>query len=165
MNRLSLILGAIVLGIGMGGCDNTAAASSPTESTDKTVLRGETALPSDLIFTCDNGKVYEIRSEIYGGGKARFSLSVPQGSVCRLWVSDRTRGTRPVTFSDYRGNLGSLVYLRSNQVDLGLIRFVRNGSIRTPIVSIENNDLQLMVAEGEEGINESEGSEQHFALQ
>ena len=165
MNRLSLILGAIVLGVGLGGCDNTAAASSPIESTDKTVLRGETTLPADLIFTCDDGKVYEIRSQIYGGGKARFSLSVPQGSVCRLWVSDSTRGTRPVTFNDYRGNLGSLVYLRSNQVDLGLIRFVKNGATRTPLVSIENNDLQLMVAEGEEVLDDGEGPEQHFALQ
>jgi len=165
MNRLSLILGAIILGMGLSGCDDTVAAASPSISTDKTVLRGETPLPTDLILTCDDGKVYEIRSQIYGGGKARFSLSVPQGSVCRLWVSDRMRGTRPVTFNDYRGNLGSLVYLRSNQVDLGLIRFVKNGAIRTPLVSIENNDLQLMVAEGEEVLDDGEGPERHFALQ
>jgi len=165
MNRLSLILGAIVLGMGLGGCDNNVA-TSPSTSTDKTVVRGETAFPSNLILTCDDGMVYEVQSRIYGGGKARFSLSVPQGSVCRLWVSDPRRGTRPVTFHDYRGNLGSLVYLRSNQADLGLIRFIRTGNnTRAPLASIETNDLQLMVAGGEEVLQDGEGPERHFALQ
>ena len=164
MNRLSLILGTIVLGIGLGGCDNNVA-TSPGESMDKTVVRGETALPSDLIFTCDDGKIYEIHSEIYGGGNAHFSLSVPQGSVCRLWISDRRRGTRPVNFHDYRGNLSSLIYFRSNQADLGLIRFVQTGNTRTPLVSIENNDLQLMVSEGEELPDDKESPQRHFALQ
>ncbi|WP_292655463.1 hypothetical protein [Nitratifractor sp.] len=164
MERRSFIYALMVSGMILNGCQETSTLSS-IEAKEKAVVSGETASPTTLLFTCDEGRSYEIRSHAYGGGKARFTLSIPQESVCRLWVSDSRRGTRPVTFNDYRGNLGSLIYLRSGQVDIGLIRFVKEGATRTPHVSIENNDLQLMVAEGEEVLDDGEGPERHFALQ
>ena len=148
--RATMILGMVMVGIACIGCQESPQEVTMNTGKDRTILQGSTPTPSSLLLTCDDGKVYEAASQVYGVGRARFTLSLPQGSVCRLWISDPRRGMRPVTFHDYRGNLSTLVYLRGNQIDLGRIHLARNHTATLQTVNVENNDLQLMVSGGEE---------------
>jgi hypothetical protein len=154
--RASMILGMVIVGMAAVGCQEARQGMGMGTGQDRTILQGSTPSPASLMLTCDDGKVYEAASQVYGVGRARFTLSLPQGSVCRLWISDPRRGTRPVTFYDYRGNLSTLIYLRGSQIYLGRISLSRSDSATLPTVTVESNDLQLMVAGGEEELEAPE---------
>jgi hypothetical protein len=144
--RVSALLGIVIVGMAAVGCQESATNMKEVSSRDRSTLQGSTPRPVTLLLTCDDGRSYETSSQVPGAGPARFSLSLPQDLACRLWISDPHRGMRPVTFSDYRGNLSTLVYLRGSLIDLGEIRLWGNGNGDRPIVTVDNNDLQLMAA-------------------
>ncbi|ADV46702.1 hypothetical protein [Nitratifractor salsuginis] len=144
--RASVLLGIMIVGMAAVGCQESSTAKTEESGPDRTTLQGSTPHPVSLLLTCDDGRSYETSSQVPGVGRARFSLSLPRDLACRLWISDPRRGMRPVTFSDYRGNLSTLVYLRGSQIDLGAIRFSGNGADDRPVVTVDNNDLQLMAS-------------------
>jgi len=134
-----------IMALGLAGLTlMTAACDGSKEHTIKesSMVRGTTAFPSVLLFSCDDGNTYETRSRSYGGSAYRFSLSLPRDSVCRLWIKREGSSLRPVTFRDYRGNLSPLIYLKDPRVDLGDLSVDRENSL----VRIVNDDVMLVAS-------------------
>ncbi|WP_456393442.1 hypothetical protein [Nitratifractor sp.] len=111
----SMILAATLLIL---GCDRDDVATVEVG----TMVRGATTEASKLIFICDDGESYETSSRSYGGGWARFSLTLPREAVCHLWVKPSDSGMIRVTFRDRSGERSPLIYLKSSRIDLGKIR-------------------------------------------
>jgi hypothetical protein len=142
------LLGGLITGVLLtSGC----GSDTSRKAEEKSMVRGSTPLPSVVIFACDNGESYETRSQPYGTQEARFSLTLPRESVCRLWVKPGGAMLRSVTFSDWRGNLSSIIYLKSSRIDLGKIRTDACDALAT----IQNDDV-LLVANRGESLNEDE---------
>jgi len=143
-----ILLSGLIAGVLLtSGC----GSDTGRKGEEKSMVRGSTPLPSVLIFACDNGESYETRSQPYGTQEARFSLTLPREAVCRLWVKPGGAMLRSVTFSDWRGNLSSIIYLKTSRIDLGKIRTDACDALAT----IRNDDV-LLVAGGGESLNEEE---------
>jgi hypothetical protein len=136
-NRWFGIASAVLLAL--GGCSGNGA-----QGKEKSMVRGMTPLPSILVFACDDGETYEVHSHPFGNSRSRFSLTLPRDRICRLWIKSEGKPLHSVLFYDYRGNLSSLIYLKSPRVDLGKI-----GVRRGELVAVNNDDL-LLVANDEE---------------
>jgi hypothetical protein len=141
MSKLILMSGLIAGILLTSGC----GSDTGRKGEEKSMVRGSTPLPSVLIFACDNGENYETRSQPYGTQEARFSLTLPRESVCRLWVKPGGAMLRSVTFSDWRGNLSSIIYLKTSRIDLGRIRTDACDALAT----IQNDDVLLVANRGE----------------
>jgi hypothetical protein len=141
MSKLILMSGLIAGVLLTNGCGSDGGRKGE----EKSMVRGSTPLPSVLIFACDNGENYETRSQPYGTQEARFSLTLPRESVCRLWVKPGGAMLRSVTFSDWRGDLSSIIYLKTSRIDLGRIRTDACDALAT----IQNDDVLLVANRGE----------------
>jgi hypothetical protein len=141
MSKPILLAGTIAGVLLLNGCGGDPGKKEE----EKSMVRGSTPVPSVLLFSCDNGENYETRSRPYGTLEARFSLTLPRESICRLWVKPGGAMLRSVTFGDWRGNLSSIIYLKTSRIDLGRIRTDACDALAT----IRNDDV-LLVAGGEE---------------
>jgi len=136
----SMILAATIL---IFGCDRNEVATVEVG----TMVRGATSEASKLTFICDDGKSYETSSRSYGGGPARFSLTLPREAICHLWLKPTDSGMIRVTFRDRSGERSPLIYLKSSRIDLGKIQtLLPNGQAE----SIVNDDVLLVALEPDE---------------
>ena len=154
VKRWLFAAGVMGVALMLSGCDSTKRDKGGESS----MVRGSTSLPSVLLFACDDGRAYETRSRSYGGSTCRFSLSLPQDSVCRLWIKREGSVLRHVTFRDYRGNRSPLIYLKDPRIDLGNISVGQNDSL----VQIVNDDVMLVSYSDEAEPSESPAVELCF---
>jgi len=97
-------------------------------------IEGSTSHPATLLFTCDNGKSYEIQSCSSGGSTCHFRITLPRKSVCRLWIRREGSTFRHITFKDTRNKLSPLICLKDSRIDLGDLSI---GQKDAPIVPID----------------------------
>ena len=147
----SMIFAAILLTL---GCNRDAVSSLEVG----TMVRGETSLASKLTFVCDDGKSYDTSSRSYGGGAARFSLTLPREAICHLWLKPTDSGMIRVTFRDRSGEHSPLIYLKSSRIDLGKILIqLSSGQAESTV-----NDDVLLVALEPDGSGQRVGTSLTF---
>jgi len=105
------------------------------------IILGATEEEATLHFLCDNGEQYVTHSRSFGIRTPRFSLALPQNSLCRVGIAKYGSSVSiSVSFRDHRGNRSPMIYLKSPHIDLGTIRGL---SSDRPRASLTRDDAML----------------------
>ena len=116
------------------------------------MVRGTTSHAAALLFTCDDGKAYEVQSQSYGASGHHFSLTLPREAICRLWIKREGSTFRHVTFKDHWDNLSPLIYLKDPRIDLGHLSV---GQRNTLVKTVEGGVMLVASSESRESSRQS----------